>query len=81
MLPQTADNFFLQAFDVWIAFQRDAAGKVVGFMSADGGPDFEARRQVQARFIATRVTPASAGSRSASPTDAAGPTAAAHGLR
>ncbi len=45
MLPQATDNFFLQAFGVWIAFQRDAAGNVSGFTSAGGGPDFEASRQ------------------------------------
>jgi hypothetical protein len=45
LLPQTKDNFFLPAFRVWIAFQRDAAGKISGFTSAGGGPDFEATRQ------------------------------------
>lgn len=45
MLPQATDNFFLPAFGVWIAFQRDAMGKVSGFTSAGGGPDFEATRQ------------------------------------
>lgn len=45
MLPQAKDNFFLPAFGVWIAFQRDAAGKISGFTSAGGGNDFEGTRQ------------------------------------
>jgi hypothetical protein len=45
LLPQTKDNFFLPAFGVWIAFQRDASGQITGFTSAGGGPDFEATRQ------------------------------------
>jgi dienelactone hydrolase len=45
MLPQGADNFFLQEFGVWIAFQRDEAGKLSGFTSAGGGSEFEAKRQ------------------------------------
>jgi hypothetical protein len=45
LVPQTTDNFFLPAFGVWVAFQRDAAGKISGFTSAGGGGDFEGRRQ------------------------------------
>ena len=45
LVPQAKDNFFLAAFGVWIAFQRDAAGKISGFTSAGGGSDFEGRRQ------------------------------------
>jgi hypothetical protein len=46
LLPQAKDNFFLPAFGVWIAFQRDAAGKISGFTSTGGGsPDFEGKRQ------------------------------------
>ena len=45
LLPQAKDNFFLPAFGVWIAFQRDAAGKISGFTSAGGGNDFEGKRQ------------------------------------
>ena len=36
---------WMQQFGVWVAFQRDAAGKVTGFTSTGGGHDFEARRQ------------------------------------
>jgi hypothetical protein len=45
MLPQAKDNFFMPAFGVWIAFQRDAAGKISGFTSAGGDNDFEGKRQ------------------------------------
>jgi predicted peptidase len=45
MLPQTKDNFFLPAFGVWIAFQRDAAGKISGLTSVGAGSEFEAVRQ------------------------------------
>ena len=45
MLPQAKDNFFLPAFGVWIAFQRDPAGTISGFTSAGGGgPDFVGKR-------------------------------------
>jgi hypothetical protein len=44
LLPQGRDNFYLPAFDVWIAFRRNAAGEVTGLTSAGGG-DFEAQRQ------------------------------------
>jgi hypothetical protein len=45
MLPQSPDNFFLPTLGFWLAFQRDAAGKISGFTSAGGGRDFEASRQ------------------------------------
>jgi len=44
LLPQEEDNFYLPAFNVWIAFQRDDSGKLTGFTSAGSG-DFEARRE------------------------------------
>jgi hypothetical protein len=44
LVPQGRDNFYLPAFDVWIAFQRDAAGKVTGLTSAGAG-EFEAQRE------------------------------------
>jgi hypothetical protein len=44
LLPQGEDGFYVPDFGVWVAFQRDAAGKVTGFTSAGGG-DFEAQRQ------------------------------------
>jgi predicted esterase len=44
LLPQGGDGFYLPAFGVWVAFQRDAAGRVTGLTSAGGG-EFEARRQ------------------------------------
>ena len=44
LLPQVEDNFYLPPFSLWIAFQRDATGKVTGFTGAGGG-DFEAKRQ------------------------------------
>jgi hypothetical protein len=44
LLPQNETNFYLPAFNVWIAFQRDESGKVTGFTSAGSG-DFEATRQ------------------------------------
>jgi hypothetical protein len=45
MLPQTTDNFFLPAFGVWIAFERNADGKVSGLKSVGGGSEFEAARK------------------------------------
>jgi hypothetical protein len=45
MVPQAKDNFFLPAFGVWIAFQRDAADKISGFTSTGGGSEFEGVRQ------------------------------------
>ena len=44
LLPQVEDNFYLPPFSLWIAFQRDATGKVTGLTGAGGG-DFEAKRQ------------------------------------
>jgi hypothetical protein len=44
LLPQGEDNFYLPPFSQWVAFQRDAAGKVTGFTGAGGG-DYEAKRQ------------------------------------
>lgn len=44
LLPQDDANFYLPAFNVWIAFQRDDSGKVTGLTSAGSG-DFEATRQ------------------------------------
>ena len=45
MLPQTKDNFFLPAFGIWVAFERDAAGKVSGLTSVGAGNEFEAKRR------------------------------------
>ena len=49
MLPQDDDNFYMPAFGVWIAFQRDATGKISGFTArrwrlraSRGGNEFEA---------------------------------------
>jgi predicted esterase len=44
LLPQGEDNFYLPPFSLWVAFQRDAAGRVNGFTGAGGG-DFTAQRQ------------------------------------
>jgi hypothetical protein len=43
LLAQDESNFYMPAFSVWVAFKRDAAGKVTGFTAA-GGDDFEGVR-------------------------------------
>jgi dienelactone hydrolase len=43
LLPQDGDDFYMPGFNLWLSFQRDAAGKVTGFKGSGTG-DFEAPR-------------------------------------
>ncbi len=43
LLPETDTNFYLQRYNLWLTFVRDASGKVTGFYGFQNG-DFEATK-------------------------------------